>query len=70
MNYLFYEQFVHRHNGDGSWDSICSKCFRTVANENHEEELFSDEQKHECSALTKTERYQILYMAPQEKTQE
>jgi hypothetical protein len=40
--------FPHRHNRDGSYDSICVKCFATIATERIEEMLAESEQKHVC----------------------
>ncbi len=40
--------FPHRHNRDGSYDSICVKCFATIATERIEEMLAQSEQKHMC----------------------
>lgn len=31
--------FAHRHNPDGSWDTICSSCVATVARERIEANL-------------------------------
>jgi hypothetical protein len=42
-------QFPHRLNGDGSYDSICTTCFRTVATAHSEEELAAEERMHECA---------------------
>ena len=41
--------FPHRHNLDGSHDSICVNCFRTVSSMQHEIELEAIEKKHVCS---------------------
>ena len=41
-------QFGHRLNRDGSFDSICPRCYRTVANRDTERELARDELKHVC----------------------
>jgi len=40
--------FPHRHNSDGSFDSICAKCFATVANSKLEGELEEPEKQHVC----------------------
>ena len=45
--------FAHRHNRDGTWDSICPKCFFTLATEQREERLVVHEQDHDCEALIK-----------------
>ncbi len=41
--------FRHRHNHDGSWDSICLKCFRTVWTSEKEDDLKWNEQSHNCA---------------------
>lgn len=41
-------KFPHRHNRDGSYDSICSRCLVTVATSYKESELLAHEQKHVC----------------------
>jgi len=40
--------FPHRHNHDGSHDSICPICFVTVATVQNEWELASHESAHVC----------------------
>ena len=48
-------QFAHRDNPDGSRDSICLKCFRTVTNNqqtNSEKELEAMEAEHVCETHT------------------
>jgi hypothetical protein len=41
-------QFPHRHNSDGTYDSICPKCYRTVAAERLERNLAAKERAHIC----------------------
>jgi hypothetical protein len=41
--------FPHRRNHDGTFDSICFRCFATVAKEKNEVELKKSEEAHECS---------------------
>ncbi|HWB31582.1 MAG TPA: hypothetical protein VG714_00250 [Acidobacteriaceae bacterium] len=41
------EGFAHRAN-DRTFDSICKRCFRTVATRDLESELEQDEKKHVC----------------------
>jgi hypothetical protein len=41
--------FPHRHNLDGSHDSICVTCFRTVSSMQYEIELEAIEKKHVCA---------------------
>jgi len=47
--------FPHRRNRDGSFDSICLKCFATVASHKTEKELEAEDKGHVCisSALSK-----------------
>ena len=42
------EGFSHRRNADGSFDSICRKCFRTAASSLSEPELEAGEKEHNC----------------------
>ncbi len=41
--------FPHRQNWDGSYDAICSVCFRTVANRFDEVKLVEEERHHQCA---------------------
>lgn len=41
-------RFVHRFNLDGSVDSICSACAKTIATEPAEVALTPAEDSHEC----------------------
>ena len=41
--------FSHRHNRNGTVDSICHECFSTVATEQRESELDSRERLHSCN---------------------
>jgi hypothetical protein len=41
--------FSHRHNPDGSVDSICRECFVTVAKAQDESELYRAERFHTCN---------------------
>jgi hypothetical protein len=40
--------YAHRQNGDGTFDSICLHCFRTVTTANTECELVFGEAQHSC----------------------
>ena len=42
--------FLHRLNDDGSFDSICLKCFRTVSSHRLEAKLEHDETRHTCES--------------------
>jgi hypothetical protein len=44
------KHFPHRLNADGSYDSICKECFRTVATEEEEDKLRDRELQHVCEA--------------------
>ena len=41
--------FQHRWNNDGSYDTICMKCFVTVANVQTEAELAEFDGEHVCA---------------------
>ena len=41
-------EFNHRMNGNGSTDSICSRCYETVATSIWEAELEFAEAAHKC----------------------
>jgi len=41
-------RFPHRHNPDGSYDAICTRCFATVATARREDELAALEKAHVC----------------------
>ena len=42
------KKFAHRANRDGTFDSICLQCFRTVASSANEAELGGPEGEHVC----------------------
>jgi hypothetical protein len=42
-------RFPHRRNQDGTYDSICSSCFMTIATREVEAELAQDEAAHSCN---------------------
>ena len=43
--------FPHRHNADGTHDSICTVCFTTVATAQNDWELAAHESTHFCDPL-------------------
>jgi hypothetical protein len=43
--------FAHRANNDGSIDSICLHCFRTIASNSHERSLATVESQYECDPV-------------------
>ena len=44
-------KYPHRHNTDGSYDSICSMCLLTVASVKTEHELALCERTHVCDPI-------------------
>lgn len=40
--------FPRRANGNGTYDSICPKCFRTIATSFHAALLLAAERDHRC----------------------
>ncbi len=42
------QSFRHRENLDGSWDSICLRCYATAAHTHGEELLDEAERGHHC----------------------
>lgn len=54
LSELQKQPFIHRLNKDGSVDSICTRCFVTVATVHGistEPELERNEQQHDCQVL-------------------
>ena len=43
------QSFAHRPNTDGSYDSICPTCYRTIATEKKEIDLIERERRHACA---------------------
>jgi hypothetical protein len=41
--------FVHRHNRNGRSDSICTRCYQTIAKEREENDLNAFEEAHVCA---------------------
>jgi hypothetical protein len=44
-------EFPHRHNNDGTYDSICDTCFVTVARVKLEADLAAFEARHVCDPV-------------------
>jgi hypothetical protein len=42
------KKFSHRHNSDGTIDSICHQCFATIATQPRESDLYMKERMHTC----------------------
>jgi hypothetical protein len=60
-----FRTFPHRHNRDGSFDSLCLKCFATVANTPTEGELKAHDKIHACDHAMLCDRR--LFRAPHSK---
>ncbi len=54
--------FPHRLNRDGSFDSICLKCFATVASTATEVELAAHDRIHACDHAMLCDR--LLFRGP------
>jgi len=63
MAALLRPHFPHRNNRDGTYDSICSVCYVTVASVENEPELAVHESAHRCEPVN-------LYRAGQALVQE
>jgi hypothetical protein len=46
-----HKGFAHRHNPDGSFDSICTQCFHTIATAVAEAEFHVAETTHNCTGF-------------------
>jgi hypothetical protein len=57
---LLKPSFPHRHNSDGSHDSICTVCYVTVATSQNELELASHESVHVCQPVNPYRANQVL----------
>ena len=44
-------KFSHRYNPDGTWQSICPECYKTVAESREEADLKQYEDTHVCFSL-------------------
>jgi|GEM_PF-6877670 len=62
--------YSHRKNPDATFDSICHRCFSTVATENSEAALEKHERQHECGALAqaRTLMHKDTYMSAERIT--
>jgi hypothetical protein len=45
---MIHAKYPHRHNRDGSFDSICTTCFATVGHATCESDLTNEEAHHSC----------------------
>jgi hypothetical protein len=44
-------KFSHRYKPDGTWQSICPECYKTVAESRDERDLKRAEDTHVCLSL-------------------
>ena len=51
------EIFVRRQNPDSTVDSICTRCYQTVATVRNESDLTSAEENHVCEYVLEPARY-------------
>jgi hypothetical protein len=56
MAFQTASDFPHRRNKDGSFDSICLKCFATVASRMTQDQLKEFDQKHVCANSALSQR--------------
>jgi hypothetical protein len=49
MSIIATGNFAHRPNPDGTFDSICRVCFRTIVHSEKQDSLASSESLHECA---------------------
>jgi hypothetical protein len=47
-NPLVLQPFRHRNNLDGTWDSICMRCYATAAHSHEQASLERAELRHHC----------------------
>jgi hypothetical protein len=55
-------EYPHRRNRDGTWDSICKKCFLTVAHCKTESELAASEKTHVCNSSYLADRDDLYHL--------
>ena len=61
------QQFFHRSNDAGTFDSICLHCFRTVAVQNHGADLAAKEQAHVCYGFGERRTAELIFVPPGHK---
>jgi hypothetical protein len=63
--------FPHRRNKDGSFDSICLKCFATIASRRSNAELDELDKNHVCvNSLLSQRGNHVSSIQDENKTQE
>jgi hypothetical protein len=56
--------FSHRPQRNGSYDSICTRCFATVARSHNEADLEAEEKRHVCDESVLMRRAHDLEQVP------
>jgi hypothetical protein len=60
---LVHPSYLHKNNRDGTYDSICLRCFRTVGSANNVVGLVPAETYHVCDAIVVARRVSHLMKA-------
>ena len=56
-----FVSFARRQNHDSSIDSICTKCYQTIANSDNADELAAREENHQCDPNMESDRRQMVF---------
>lgn len=56
-----FVSFARRQNHDSSIDSICTKCYQTVARARTVSELVASEENHRCDPNMESDRLQMVF---------
>lgn len=56
-----FVSFARRQNHDSSIDSICTKCYQTVASADSAGELIAPEESHVCDPNGESDRNQMVF---------
>jgi len=54
-------QYAHRHNYDETFDSICQRCFLTVARAYREADLHQLELRHVCQSVERRRTTRVVH---------
>jgi hypothetical protein len=57
-------EYAHRQNADGTFDSICLRCFQTICSANSEPELAQSERQHTCMRVVANEMSSVNLTQP------
>jgi len=56
-----FVSFARRQNHDASIDSICTKCYQTIASADSADQLTSREESHLCDPNEEADRRQMVF---------